>query len=336
MVLCVRAISDRPRASMRIRVRSGPQQHPAPCLKGKSLESAQLYDKEGRCIRRHVVAHSSRCPGSGTWSPHARSHFCAETRPCSSSCLACDHCQSGRIDHVPSEVSERNQSCGCDGCTSPAFDDDVCLAKIPSGPKSVGFDATSFSLACRFSHREGAQELLATYNRIPNACQTTNRHTTADASRGDSDKDGALLCHEIVAVVQSTEPGHGDHSVRWTGTSDRRAVRRSLLLQAEMRPVVMIVADVLGHQPFEMPFVEHNHVVEHVPAAATDEAFCHAILPWTSEAGFLLLDADALDRADDLAAEVHRTVEDQVFRLHVIRKLLPQSLAYPRAGSDAE
>jgi len=69
------------------------------------------------------------------------------------------------------------------------------------------------------------------YNRIPNACQVTNRHTTADAFRGDSDNGGALLCYEIVAVVQSTEPGHGDHSARWTGTLDRRAVRRSLLRQ---------------------------------------------------------------------------------------------------------
>src|ERR1022692_3582335 len=91
----------------------------------------------------------------------------------------------------------------------------------------------------------------------------------------------------------------------------------------------MVVANILGHEPIEMPLVEHDDMIKQVSAATTYEAFCHAILPWTSEAGPFRFDAEALDGADNLFAEVRRAVEDQVFGLHVIRKGLPQLLGYP-------
>src|ERR1017187_567233 len=107
---------------------------------------------------------------------------------------------------------------------------------------------------------------------------------------------------------------------------------RSLLLQAKVGSVGMIVADIFGHQPFEMPLVEHDDMIKQVSAATTHEALRHAVLPWTSEAGPFWLDAEALDGAGDLVTEVRRAVENQVLGLHVIRKRLPQLLAYPRAG----
>jgi hypothetical protein len=73
-----------------------------------------------------------------------------------------------------------------------------------------------------------------------------------------------------------------------------------------MRSVVVVVADVLSHQPFEMPLVENDDVIEQVSAATTHEAFCHAVLPRASEAGPLGLDAEALDRADSFFAEGNR------------------------------
>src|ERR1017187_3811561 len=45
-----------------------------------------------------------------------------------------------------------------------------------------------------------------------------------------------------------------------------------------MRPVVVVVADVLDHEPLEMPFVEYDDVIERVPAATPDEAFRDSVL----------------------------------------------------------
>ena len=70
-----------------------------------------------------------------------------------------------------------------------------------------------------------------------------------------------------------------------------------------MRPVVVVVADVLGHEPLEMPFVEYDDVIEQVPAATPDEAFRNTVLPWTSKAGPFRFDAEAPDGADTLLIE---------------------------------
>jgi hypothetical protein len=112
-----------------------------------------------------------------------------------------------------------------------------------------------------------------------------------------------------------------------------------LLRQSQVRPVVMVVADVFGHEPFEMPLVEDDDVIEQVPAAVADKALGDAVLPRASEAGPLGLNAEALHCVDDIFAEVRRPVEDQILRCRVVRESLAQLLRDPRAGrmpGDAE
>jgi len=96
-----------------------------------------------------------------------------------------------------------------------------------------------------------------------------------------------------------------------------------------VRPVVVVVADVLSHEALEMPFVEYDDVIEQVPAATADKAFCDSVLPRTSEAGPLRFDAEALDGADSLFVEIRSTVEDQITRSRVIGKRLPYLLYDP-------
>jgi hypothetical protein len=131
---------------------------------------------------------------------------------------------------------------------------------------------------------------------------------------------------EIVAMMQAAKPRHRDHAARRVGLSSRRTVRWRLFRQAEMCPVVVIVTDVLGHEPLEMSLVEHDDVIEQVSAAIADKALCYAVLPRTTEAGALGLDSEALDSADDLFTEVRSAVEDQKLCRSVIRKGLAQLL----------
>ena len=46
----------------------------------------------------------------------------------------------------------------------------------------------------------------------------------------------------------------------------------------------MVVADVFGHETLEMPLVEHNHVIEQIPAAVADKALGDTVLPRIAEA----------------------------------------------------
>ena len=123
-------------------------------------------------------------------------------------------------------------------------------------------------------------------------------------------------------MVQTAEPWHRNHPAVWACNSNDLASHPGLLVQPEMRPVIVVVADALGHRAPEMPLVEHDDVIEQVSAAVADEAFGDSVLRWTAEAGAHRLDPEALDGADDLSVEVGRAIEDQILRSRAVRKRL--------------
>jgi hypothetical protein len=70
-----------------------------------------------------------------------------------------------------------------------------------------------------------------------------------------------------------------------------------------MGSVLVVVADIFAHQSLQMPFIEHNHMVQQVAAAASHPALCDAILPWTAKGGANRLSPQVLDRGDHVIAE---------------------------------
>ena len=98
-------------------------------------------------------------------------------------------------------------------------------------------------------------------------------------------------------MVEATEPRHrydfAGHicNRRWHPTL------RHSLVQREVCPVIVVVTHVLSHHSLEMPFVEHDHMIEQVSPAIVDEALSDPILPRTAEAGSLGFDPEALDSA---------------------------------------
>ena len=59
-----------------------------------------------------------------------------------------------------------------------------------------------------------------------------------------------------------------------------------------------------------MPFVDNDHVVKQVSAAGADPTFCYSVLPWTSEARSLGLNAEALYQVDHFAIELWSTIKE--------------------------
>jgi hypothetical protein len=88
----------------------------------------------------------------------------------------------------------------------------------------------------------------------------------------------------------------------------------------------VIVADVLIHEALQMPFIEHDHMVEQIAAAVSDPAFSDAILPRTAEAGSFRLNAKTFDGIDNFFIELCAAIEDQVLRCRVVRERLTQLL----------
>ena len=96
-----------------------------------------------------------------------------------------------------------------------------------------------------------------------------------------------------------------------------------------MGAILEIVEDVFVHQAFQMPPIENDHMVEQIPAAGAYPAFRNAVLPWTSEAGALGLNAETLHCFDHFIIELWAAIKDQVAGGRVIGKRLAQLLNDP-------
>jgi hypothetical protein len=54
-----------------------------------------------------------------------------------------------------------------------------------------------------------------------------------------------------------------------------------------MSPVLVVVADVLVHQPLQVPYVQNDDVIQQISSAISHPAFGDAVLPRASEVGCL-------------------------------------------------
>src|SRR5580658_3414902 len=101
-----------------------------------------------------------------------------------------------------------------------------------------------------------------------------------------------------------------------------------------MRAIVLVVMDVLVHQPFQMPFIQHDHMVEQIVTAVANPTLGNTVLPWTSETGPLWLNAKALHGVDDFLIEARAAIKDQVARGRVIGKSFAKLLDNPGTLDD--
>src|ERR1039458_5813015 len=96
----------------------------------------------------------------------------------------------------------------------------------------------------------------------------------------------------VIAVMQ---PAHALLANHCTLFQRACPTSRRLLVQPEVRSVVVIVGNVLGEESLQMPLIQRDHVVEQVAAAASDPTFGDPILPGTPNRG---TDRCHLQRAD--------------------------------------
>src|ERR1022692_2399480 len=96
----------------------------------------------------------------------------------------------------------------------------------------------------------------------------------------------------VIAVMQPAHALLANH-----GTLFQRAcpTSRGLLVQPEVRSVVVIIGNVLGEESLQMALIQRDYVVEQVAAAASDPTLGDPILPGTPNRG---TDRCHLQRAD--------------------------------------
>jgi hypothetical protein len=137
------------------------------------------------------------------------------------------------------------------------------------------------------------------------------------------------LGRPIVTVVQPAQSIIGKHPTR--GYAASSALRRSLA-QSKVRAVLVMVGDVLGRQPLQVPLVESNHMVEQLAAAAPHPTLGDTILPGTFERGPQGVYFQGSNGGRDLRPVFCIPVMDEKSGSRPKRKRLPQLLNDPSAG----
>ena len=73
----------------------------------------------------------------------------------------------------------------------------------------------------------------------------------------------------------------------------------------------MVIGDICCEQPFQMGFVERDHVIKQIVPATLDPSFCHAVLPRTLNRGTDRFHLQRADRRSNFDAELGITIKDQ-------------------------
>jgi len=84
----------------------------------------------------------------------------------------------------------------------------------------------------------------------------------------------------------------------------------SSLPESQMRPVLMIVADIFGEQSLQMVFVRSDDVIQQITAATPDPAFRDTVLPKAFERRAHRLDLQRPNGCGNLDSVLAIPVED--------------------------
>ena len=77
-----------------------------------------------------------------------------------------------------------------------------------------------------------------------------------------------------------------------------------ILRKSEVGPIFMVVANVLGHQPFEVPLIQNDHVVQQVSSTTPHPALSDTVPPRTAKGSADRLAPQVSHRRDHISPEL--------------------------------
>ena len=127
-------------------------------------------------------------------------------------------------------------------------------------------------------------------------------------------------------MVQTTQPRRGNHScIRSWIPLGRSSVRR-VLCQGIVSAIFVVVIDVITHEPEQMSFVQHDHMVQDLSTATPNPSFRDSILPGRLDARPLRFQAGRVQKSDDPGIKFGIAVQNRVTVWTSFRKSLAQLL----------
>ena len=132
----------------------------------------------------------------------------------------------------------------------------------------------------------------------------------------------------LVTMVKTTDTRPG-YDLASSGAM--RSTFRSLLPETTVGAVLVVVVDIRGEQPFQMRFVDDDHLIQQFAPAAADPALGHTILPRTTDDSPHGLDVHGANSLGHFGAILGIMVEDEKLGGRFIGKGFAQLLHDPGA-----
>jgi hypothetical protein len=82
---------------------------------------------------------------------------------------------------------------------------------------------------------------------------------------------------QIITMMQAAKPWSRYNSTALISGRRSFTARRRSLCQAKVRPVLVIITNVLVHEAFQMTPVNNDHMVYQIPAATPNPALRHTV-----------------------------------------------------------
>ena len=114
-----------------------------------------------------------------------------------------------------------------------------------------------------------------------------------------------------VTMVQPTEPWQG-LNLAFSSRADRYwPTCRRILLETQVRSILMVVAHVFCHESLQMPFVEDDHVFEQISSATPNPTLGDTVLPRTAKGSACWVASHFLHRRHHIATKFRVVIEQQ-------------------------
>ena len=108
------------------------------------------------------------------------------------------------------------------------------------------------------------------------------REVLIGTTRVDPDRHGCRsLGRDGVTMMQSAKSREGVNLAFHRRTYRCWPTCWGILRECEVRPIFMVVANILGHQPLEVPLLQDDHVVQQISSTTPDPALRDTVLPRT-------------------------------------------------------
>src|SRR5664279_2978659 len=91
----------------------------------------------------------------------------------------------------------------------------------------------------------------------------------------------------------------------------RNSPNGCVLPKAKMSPVFVIVEQIQRHQPFQMPLIQDDHVVQQVAPATSYPALRNPVLPWTAKGSASWLASHLPHSRNHIGSKLSVSVEEQ-------------------------